>query len=61
MMSGAYLSQLSHGEGIRNMDFVNREEIERKLARVVGRGLHGEKLSLDHPNALASLMEQMQL
>ena len=24
------------------MDFVNREEIERKLARVVGRGLHGE-------------------
>ena len=24
------------------MDFVNREEIERKLARLVGRGLHGE-------------------
>lgn len=24
------------------MDFVNRDEIERRLARVVGRGLHGE-------------------
>ena len=33
---------LSHGEGIRNMDFVNREEIERKLARVLSRDLRAE-------------------
>lgn len=37
-----------------------------RFTRLAARGgfthiLHGEKLSLDHPNALASLMEQMQL
>ena len=33
---------LSHGEGIRKMDVVNRDEIERKLARVLSRDLRAE-------------------